>query len=214
MKNIKTDYSVWESKEKKRMQTTDYTYMLIFVFLTAVTLNIAFNKAYSFIGDRIVDWEKDSNSYVYAEEVVPEVKEIVELEKVVVDFRIEKLQLFLEDKDSPLAPYAEYIVEQSDINGIDWTIIISISRIESDYCKKTIADSHNCWGLGGSNFMHFDSYEDAISYEARLLNKYYRKSTNEAIKTKYCPSSDGCNPEWADVVTDTSHSIISLKTEK
>lgn len=209
----------WDNKTQK-LVVRDYVYLGLVLFSLAVLCNVAIDKTYSYIASNIDSWREETADQVYAQEVektsisiVEEtpVQEIIVKEVEKTDFRVEKLREFLEDKESPLAPYSEYIVEQSDINGIDWTIIVAISKIESNFCKNTITASNNCWGLGGSNFMYFDTFEDAISFEARLLNKHYRKGTNEAIKNKYCPASDGCNSSWADIVTDTTSELLTYK---
>lgn len=124
------------------------------------------------------------------------------------DDRSDRLQAFLEEQHSPLAPEASYIVAQSDANGIDWTLMVAISHMESSYGKDTNQSSHNPFGLGGSHFMYFQSWKQAIKYEAELLGKNYRQDQVRAIKERYCPSSDNCNPAWASTVVTTSQAIL------
>lgn len=125
------------------------------------------------------------------------------------DERVEKLQSFLESKNSPLAPYAHLIVDNADEFGIGWTEIVSISSIESSYCKNTVSGSHNCWGLGGENkFMHFASYKESIRYMSALIGNDYALNKNMAVQTKYCPTTD-CYKNWPQTVTAASKEILT-----
>lgn len=199
-----------EHKPKKR----DYIYVIVSLIILSGVVKVTFIDA-----KQLVSYAKTyvQEHKVEAKEAEPEyynstLLEYPELQYTVdEDKRVEKLQSYLQDNNSPLADHAEYIVEQSDLNGIDWTLIVAISKMESGFCTKTIPGSYNCWGLGGSNFMYFDSYEESIKFTAELLNKHYRSNMNQAIKAKYCPASDGCNPSWVDIVTDVSHELIAYK---
>lgn len=135
---------------------------------------------------------------------------VEESEPVYVDERAEKLGKYLKKKGSPLAAHANYIIEQSDRNGIDWTLIVAIANKESTLCKHIKPGSHNCWGLGGRNFMYFDSYEAAIKYEAELLNRAYREVANRGIQQKYCPDYE-CASNWVQTVSNTSREILEVE---
>lgn len=130
------------------------------------------------------------------------------------DPRIAKLKAFLESKHSPLAPYSELIIEQADKYDIGWTKIVAISQIESDFAKKLPNNSHNAWGLGGSKFMYFSNWEEGIKYASWLIGTHYKQNENQAIKSKYCPASANCNPEWANVVTRTTRDILALEDKR
>lgn len=127
------------------------------------------------------------------------------------DPRANKLQNFLQSKNSPLAPYAELIISESDRYAVDWTKIVAISRMESDYGNRIPKNSFNAWGLGGHNLMHFENWEEAIRYEAKLLGESYKQAENNGVKVKYCPSSDGCNQQWSFIVTNASKEILGTK---
>lgn len=214
MKNIKTVYDSYSHRKEfyksiraNKTNKADKVYSVLF---SLITILVVFT-----LGVRVVEISQytsnvidDSNIETKVFAQTPEVK-IVEVEKR--DYRAERLEKLLKDNDSPLANYADYIVEQSDLNAIDWTILVAISKMESNYCKATVYKSHNCWGLGGSNFMSFDSYEESIKFTAELLNKHYRINMNTAIKSKYCPSSDGCNPKWANIVSDVQKLLAEGK---
>ena len=143
-------------------------------------------------------------------------KEIVKVPVEVIkeEDRIIKLRAYLKTKNSPLAPYSEIIVSEADKYGIDYTKIVAISAIESEFGKRLPDGSHNAWGLGGSKFMYFPTWEEGIQYVSRLIGTSYKHNENAGIKIKYCPSSDGCNPNWAQVVTKTSNEILAWESKK
>ena len=122
--------------------------------------------------------------------------------------RVCLLTKFLTSKNSPLTAYAKLFVQLADEKGLDWTLMPAISGIESSFGKQTIEGSHNPFGLGGDNFMHFESWEDAIRFEAALLSKHYRWNIARGIQMKYCPDSDNCNREWPTVVSNFSEEIL------
>lgn len=126
------------------------------------------------------------------------------------DMRILKLTKFLLDKKSPFAYLAGYIVELSDKNGLDYTLIVSISGIESGYGTNTKQSCHNPFGIGGTQMMCFTSWDKAIEYEAGLLSNDYRWNMAKGIQTKYCPDSE-CNPEWATKVEASAREILQTE---
>jgi hypothetical protein len=144
----------------------------------------------------------------------PKVEQKIVTVPVKDDARIGKIKAFLESKNSPLSPYAQLIVEEADKYDIGWTKLVAISGMESAYCNQTVANSFNCWGLGGSRFMYFQNYEEGIKYASWLIGTQYQWNENQGIKAKYCPQIDGCNPQWAQAVTDFSNEILSLKESK
>lgn len=126
------------------------------------------------------------------------------------DKRATQLEKFLNDKGSPLAPLAAYMVRKSDDNGLDWTLMPSISGKESTFGLFTKPDSHNPFGLGGTKFMYFDSWEEAIDFEANLLNKYYRENMVSGIQGTYCPDSE-CASDWTSTVVSFSNELLFTK---
>ncbi len=124
------------------------------------------------------------------------------------DKRSEILRKFLEEKASPLAENATYFIEIADQYGLDWTLMPSISGMESNFGKAMPSSTNNPFGLGGKKFMSFASIEKAIEYEGKLLSKHYRKSANRAIGAKCCPQSE-CNQKWAEIVTNFSEEILN-----
>lgn len=125
------------------------------------------------------------------------------------DIRVYKVRAYLKSKNSPMADYAQTIIDSADKYAIDWTRVVAISGMESAYGTKQPAGSHNAWGLGGSKFMRFESWDESIEYATKLLAKHYRLNELKGIKAKYCPESDNCNPKWAEIVADNSEQILA-----
>ena len=116
------------------------------------------------------------------------------------DARIEIVRQYLADYDSPLTPYAQKIVDEADMNSLDYRLLPAIAQKESNLCKIIPYGSYNCWGWGITSVssLSFDSFEQGIEVVSQgLKNNYIDKGyvTPEEIMTKYTPSSpDGA---WA-----------------
>lgn len=115
------------------------------------------------------------------------------------DARVELVRKYLNFYKSPLEPYAQLIVLESDKNHIDWRLLIAIAQQESNLCKVIPEGSYNCWGWGihSRGTLMFDSYEQAIKVIARGIRKNYIEKgyiNVEDIMKKYTPRSNG---SWA-----------------
>ncbi len=115
------------------------------------------------------------------------------------DARVELIRKYLTYYNSPLTPFAETIVKESDKNGIDWRLLVAIAQQESNLCKIIPENSFNCWGWGihSKGTLRFSSYDEAIKTITRGLRKNYIDKgyrTAEEIMRKYTPLSDG---SWA-----------------
>ena len=110
------------------------------------------------------------------------------------DARVAQVASFLSEYNSPLTPYASYIVETADKYNINYKLIPAIAMQESIACKKEIPGTHNCWGYGiyGKKVTSFPSYEDAID----TITRYFANKKNNGIVTLdeighiYNPSND------------------------
>ena len=127
--------------------------------------------------------------------------ETVEMQSVVLSSVARPLlvEKYLAKYKSPLLPYANKIVELSELYGYDYYWIVAIAQQESNLCKKIPEDSHNCWGYGihSQGTLKFENYDLALeSFAAYLKKQYFDKGLNtpELIMKKYCPHSDG---SWA-----------------
>lgn len=190
-----------QMKETKKVRASlgDWTY-----------LTVCFLVLFSFISKFDIKVTPKNSVVVNAQEI----KEIVR-EKIVAepDIRVLKLRTYLEDRKSPLASYSELIISEADKYGLDWTKTVAIACLESACGHKLPSGSHNAWGLGGSKFMYFKSWEESIAYVSKLLGTKYKQAENQGVKYSYCPASSGCNPSWAYIVTQTSHEILSLESK-
>ena len=115
------------------------------------------------------------------------------------DARPEILRQYMESYGSPLAPFADLIVQTADKYSLDFRLITAIARQESNMCKLIPPGSYNCWGWGihSKGTLGFESFSDGIEQVSSglrtdYLNKGY--STIEEIMSKYTPLSNG---SWA-----------------
>lgn len=115
------------------------------------------------------------------------------------DARLEIIKQYLENYKSPLAPYAQDILDTSEKYGLDFRLLVAIAQQESNLCKKIPDNSYNCWGWGihSRGTLRFQSYEEAIEAVARGIREEYVDkgyTTPEEIMAKYTPLSPGT---WA-----------------
>lgn len=115
------------------------------------------------------------------------------------DARASIIRSYLEKYDSPLVPYADYIVEIADENEIDFRLITAIAQQESNLCKVIPPGSYNCWGWGihSAGTLGFESYEEGVRVVSEGLKKEYINKgllIPEHIMQKYTPLSSG---SWA-----------------
>ena len=100
-------------------------------------------------------------------EVIPDPEQNVKGITHYIDPRIEILRSYLESKKSPMAPYAEELLEKEH-----YRLIIGISFEESNFCKRNIRP-HNCWGIGGGKPEQYRDYAHAFSRADQLIQKYH-----------------------------------------
>ena len=183
---------------KRRVRGADYLYLLISgLILLGIFQRVEISKLQK-IGSNI-------NAVAKAVTITP-TPEVKYIEKK--DSRVSRLEEFLKGKGSPLAPYAEFIIQQSDKNGIDWTIMVSIAGNESGFGINIKPGCHNPFGLGGTSLLCFSSWEEVISYEASLLNESYRINMASGIQSKYCPPAE-CNPKWSKNIVFFANEIMN-----
>lgn len=118
------------------------------------------------------------------------------------DARVEILETFFKKYNSELTPFAVDVVTNADKFGIDYKLLPAIAMQESNLCKKSPQEWHNCWGFGiyTNKITTFDNYSDAIATISKSLGDYKDKGlvTPNQIMTKYTPSSKG---SWSNGVT-------------
>jgi hypothetical protein len=101
--------------------------------------------------------------------------------------------------NSPLQPYADFIVTVSDKYSLDWRLLVAIAQQESNLGKKIPEGSFNAWGWGihSEGTLKFFSWEEAIETVAKGIKENYVDKgyqTPEEIMGKYTPLSNG---SWA-----------------
>ncbi len=186
------------------------------IFYISLSLIIGFALGARFTGQM----SRAASSYIEVKAVAPSVTPTpspipTPLLPQYRDERIQKLHKFLSDKQSPLAPYAEFIIAQADLYDIGWTKLVSIAGIESGYGTKNPDKSYNAWGInkwvnGKRSFAYFNSWEESIAYTSEMLHRLYKPSEVRSIQVRYCPESDNCNPAWADIVTNNTNAILAV----
>jgi len=111
---------------------------------------------------------------------------------------------YLEKYNSPLAKYADYIVQISDEKGIDFRWVVAISMAESGGCHHIPYQSNNCWGYGiyGDQVVEFDSLQEGITKVAELIAGYHAKGahTPEEVMRWYAPPSVAKGGPWAKTI--------------
>jgi len=112
------------------------------------------------------------------------------------------IESYLIENDSPLASYADLIVDISEKYGLDYRLITAIAQKESGLCRVIPEGSHNCWGWGihSKGTLMFNSYEEGVETVSLGLKENYLDLgylTLEEIMGKYTPLSKG---SWAEGV--------------
>lgn len=112
------------------------------------------------------------------------------------------LRKFLEYYRSPLAEYAQTLIDVADRYGLDWRLLPAIAGQESTFCRTIPEDSHNCWGwaIHESYTKMFETWESAIETVGKGLAEDYLTrglETPEEIMTRYCPRSAERDGSWA-----------------
>lgn len=118
------------------------------------------------------------------------------------DARTEILKQYMESYDSPLADYANLIVQAADKYSLDFRLLTAIAQQESNLCKIIPPGSFNCWGWGitGEGTLSFKSYDEGIETVSQgLRDNYLSKgyTSIDEIMSKYTPLSNG---SWANGV--------------
>jgi hypothetical protein len=123
------------------------------------------------------------------------------------DPRVLAMSKFLTDYNSPMQPYAEIFVEQADVQGLDWRLLVAISGVESAFGNIVPSGTNNAWGWRGINgnedgWSVFPSWPEAITHiTQRVAVGYGTTLTPFDMEATYCPPC-GRNPAhlWANGV--------------
>lgn len=122
----------------------------------------------------------------------------------------EIVKSYLTRYNSPLLPYADYLVKTARKHDLDPRLLVAIAQQESNLCKKAPPDSHNCWGWGihSRGTLKFPSYKEAIDAVCKgLAENYFGQGlvTPEDIMGIYTPLSKGSWAEGVQQFLDAMH---------
>jgi len=172
-------------------------FVMIFFLVTPITLLTSFislsTLKKSNLDEQIpqvktLSYFQNSGAQVYAS--LPDTFPSISGEVKGADSREGLLKLYLSKNDSPLYPFAKYIIEISDKYGLDWRLTTAIAKKESGLCRAIPEGSNNCWGWGihSKGTLGFDSLPEGIETVSLGLKNYYIDEgykTVEDIMTKY-----------------------------
>jgi hypothetical protein len=96
-------------------------------------------------------------------------------EQTIKDNRAKILQGFLQEQNSPLAPFAGDFVRNADKYNLDWKLVAAISGVESTFGLAIPANSYNGWGWGvyGDNVIRFSSWNEGIDTISQGIRERY-----------------------------------------
>lgn len=156
-------------------------------------------KDFAQVLGEITDRKNNGENYQFSASYNADLSEGYTAEIKPGDSRIANLKSFFRKHNSPLYNYAGKIVAVSDKYKFDYRLLPAIAMQESNLCRVTPDDSHNCWGWGiyGTTVTKFDSYDEAIEAVGKgIKNNYIDKGlvTASAIMKVYTPQSKG---SWA-----------------
>lgn len=108
-----------------------------------------------------------------------------------------KLYQYLESKDSPLKDHIDTLLKQKH-----WKLLVAISHIESQFCKRKIA--FNCWGIGGDHaYRKYNGYDEAIIDANNLIESWQERGRWLTIEDMNGHYVVPFNPTWERVVNQT-----------
>lgn len=121
------------------------------------------------------------------------------------DQRVVRLERYLRRHRSPLADYADLIIEESDKYGIPYKMVVAIAYHESGLCRKCFKP-YNCWGWMTKD--SWESYEEAIpKYIKGLYKGYFSKGvdTIEEIAPTYVMTDN-----WPNFVSEINDLMLQI----
>jgi len=135
-------------------------------------------------------------SPVLAQEKTAQSSAIMISSQEIKDTRGERLREFFQSYQSPLAPYADFIVKTADDYSLDWKLVPAIAGVESTFGKFIPYNSFNAYGWNNGDF-YFENWQEGIEVVSKNLKENYidkwgAKTVGE-IGAIYAPPS----PFWA-----------------
>lgn len=132
------------------------------------------------------------------------------------DARALLLTQFLEQHNSPIASYAEYILDRAEHYNLDYRLLPAIAMCESNVGKRMpSSDSYNAWGIsvetGELSGTKFPNWLYAIDWVSRYMKeKYYDRGITNLIDIGaiYAPPSVENGNSWANCV---DHFMVEIQ---
>ena len=178
----------------------------IFFVITPLTIGVSLFSLFSLKKNDIIEKKFNTTNLVVSPKSgvsvyaslpsnIPSVSTSIES----ADARPEIIKKYLDNYNSPLSPYASFIVQIADKYTIDFRLVTAIAQQESNLCKIIPPDSYNCWGWGihSRGSLGFSSFEEGIETVSKGIKEEYLNKgylTVEDIMSKYTPQSNG---SWA-----------------
>lgn len=99
----------------------------------------------------------------------------IETEITTADARPEIIREYLRKHNSPMEPYADFIVQTADKYNIDYRLITAIAQKESGLGRIMPKDCFNSWGWGihSQGTLCFDNWEEGIETVSRGIKENY-----------------------------------------
>jgi len=177
--------------------------VIFFFIATPLIIGISFYTLYTLDKGKNTDSNKilgTTSAQIFA--ALPDKSPSTSIKLISSDARGDILKEYLTHYESPLSPYAYYIVNVADEFNIDFRLITAIAQQESNLCKFIPDNTYNCWGWGihSRGTLGFNSYEEGIKTVSEGISKEYLAkgySTPDEIMKKYTPLSNG---SWASAV--------------
>lgn len=111
------------------------------------------------------------------------------------DYRVLKLSHFLSSRKSPLASYAQYLIDTADENNLDWRLIPAITGVESSFGINIPHNSFNAYGWNNGSTRFYD-WGSSIRIVANHLSNYYILRGFDTVE-KIAPVYNPVTPnEW------------------
>lgn len=158
-------------------------FLLLLLFFTLTPLTLTLGIALLVHSQKsVLGASTTSKQTPFAYAALPTSENVFEGSATMVDKRTVDLKSFLTIYRSPLAPYAQLLVDKADQYRIDYRLLPAIAMQETTLCKKTLKQAqYNCWGWGiwGKKVTSFSSFDEAID----TITKYFAKKKENGIVT-------------------------------
>lgn len=132
------------------------------------------------------------------------------------DARVYLVESFLSKHKSPMAPYAETIVQEADRFGIDFRLVPAIAMCESNAGKRMPKkDEYNAFGIavytGQLHGKAFTSWPHAIAWVSQYIKtRFYDRGISDLrdIGAIWAPPSVENGYSWTNCVESFQNDII------